>query len=42
MDTSTACIARMRWADQTMNPKPTTESAWKRLAKRFGVSGRED
>lgn len=42
MDTSMACIARMRWADQTMNAKPTTESAWKRLAKRFGVTGRED
>jgi hypothetical protein len=42
MDTSLACIARMLWADQTMNSKPTTESPWKRLAKRFGVGGLED
>jgi hypothetical protein len=42
MDTATECISRMLWADQTMNSKPTTESAWKRLAKRFGVSGRQD
>lgn len=42
MDTSMACIARMRWADQTLNSKPTTESAWKRLTKRFALGGRED
>ena len=36
MDTSMACISRMRWVDQIMNQKPTKESAWKRLAKRFG------
>ena len=38
MDTSMACIARMRWADQVIHTKPTTENVWSSLAKRFGLS----
>jgi len=41
MDASTNCIARMKWADRTMNAKPASESVWKRLASRFGVGARE-
>ena len=37
MDTSVACVARMRWADRKLNVAPTTESAWKRLGKRMGA-----
>lgn len=42
MDTAMACVARMRWADRMMNAKQTTESAWKRLTKRFGVGAKEE
>jgi len=32
----------MRWVDQIMNQKPSKESAWKRLAKRFGKDTDEE
>ena len=41
MDTSVACATRMRWADMTLNSKPTEESGWIRLAKRFGAADPE-
>jgi hypothetical protein len=39
LDVSTACVARMRWADRKLNGQPTHDNAWNRLAKRFGVGG---
>lgn len=41
LDVSTACVARMRWADRKLNGQPTPDNAWDRLAKRFGFGGRE-
>lgn len=41
LDVSTACVARMRWADRKLNGQPTRDNAWNRLAKRFGFGGRE-
>ena len=41
MDAAMACATRMRWADMTLNSKPTEESGWIRLAKRFGAADLE-
>lgn len=41
-DAAATCIARMRWADQKLNGQPTRDNAWSRLAKRFGLAGREE
>jgi hypothetical protein len=42
MDTSMACVARMRWADQTLNAKSSRESAWARLTRRFALGSSEE